>query len=310
MEGNMQEYLNNEVIGNVRTGTRGEKDNPIKLAYFDVHTDNSTSELAVEIFSQVYNKPTKLKIKFVDQHPMNIGLQRYEGKRLKCYGNNKQAKVLTDKGERKVIECNSQNCQYKKDKKCKFIGRLYFIIDKLENEGIWCYPMGSEKGIKNIWRRITRANRISEDLTKDWYELYLKPEDAIYGKNYIPDIKKVESVASKKQLGSSNHPKTQNSSNNSKKQNQSSNNDNYLMIKGFQMTMYENQKTPKIICINTNRERKELILAPDGKQDILNLQANSIILPISISKQDKGTILNDYKVVKAVSKETLNKKAV
>ena len=54
MDKNMREYLNKNLIGNVRSGTRGEKDNPIKLAYFNVHTDKSTPELAVEIFNEVF----------------------------------------------------------------------------------------------------------------------------------------------------------------------------------------------------------------------------------------------------------------
>lgn len=75
MQGN-----SNNVIGNVRSGTRGEKDNPVKLAYFDVHTDNSTSELSVEIFNEKYHQPNKLKIQFASQNPMKIGFQMYEGK--------------------------------------------------------------------------------------------------------------------------------------------------------------------------------------------------------------------------------------
>ena len=178
MEGNMQKYLNNEVIGNVRTGTRGEKDNPVKLAYFDVHTDNSTSELAVEIFNEKYKQPNSLVIKFINQQPMEVGFQRYEGKKLKCYGNSKEAREMDDKGKRQTITCNPNECPYRQKKKCKMVGRLYFIIKKLEDEGVWCYPMGSEKGIRNIWRRIARANRIGKDLTNDWYELYLRPETA------------------------------------------------------------------------------------------------------------------------------------
>ena len=53
---NKREYPNKNIIGNVRTGTRGEKDKPVKLAYFDVHLDNSTPSLAVEVFNEVYNK--------------------------------------------------------------------------------------------------------------------------------------------------------------------------------------------------------------------------------------------------------------
>ncbi len=61
-----------------------------------------------------------------------------------------------------------------------------------------CYPVGSEKGNRNIWRRIARANRIGEDLTNDWYELYLRPEDGVMGKNYIPDIRKIAIYDTKK----------------------------------------------------------------------------------------------------------------
>ncbi len=190
MEGNKKEYQKSDIIGNVRTGTRGEKDNPIKLAYFDVHTDRSTPELAVEIFNETYNKPTKLEIKFVNQHPLVLGFQKYEGKRLKCYGNGKQARVMDDKGKRQDIECKADECPYRKNKQCKKVGRLYFIIRKLEDEGIWCYPMGSENGIENIKRRIDRANRLGLDLTNNWYELYLRAEESLFRKKLYSRYKK------------------------------------------------------------------------------------------------------------------------
>lgn len=308
MEGNMRKYLSSDVIGNVRTGTRGEKDNPVKLAYFDVHTDKSTPELAVEIFNEVYNKPAKLKIKFVSQNPLNVGFQKYEGKKLKCYGNGKEARVLDDKGKRQTVECNPNECPYKQNKQCKMVGRLYFIIDKLEDEGIWCYPMGSEKGIKNIWRRIARANRIGEDLTNDWYELYLRPEDAIVGKNYIPDIRKIE-VTNKKNTEKelSKQKETDNSNKPKEPKQQKQQNNNYLKIIEFQKVKYENKEVPKIICIDTSSKKQELILMPESKQDILKVKAESIILPLSISTRGSMSILNDYNIVKVVSE---NKKAV
>jgi len=301
MDGNMQKYLNNEVIGNVRTGTRGEKDNPVKLAYFDVHTDNSTSELAVEIFNEKYKQPNSLIIKFINQNPMDVGFQRYEGKKLKCYGNSKEAREMDDKGKRQTIVCNPNECPYRQKRKCKMVGRLYFIIKNLEDEGVWCYPMGSEKGIRNIWRRIARANRIGEDLTNDWYELYLRPEDAAIGKNYIPDIKKIESSNNNKE----NAGKQENKPNESKVQKQQNN--NYLKIMKFEKANYENKELPKIICIDTSSKKHELILMPESKQDILKVSAESIILPLSISTRGNMSILNDYNIVKAVSE---NKKAV
>lgn len=305
----MQKYLNNEVIGNVRTGTRGEKDNPVKLAYFDVHTDNSTPELAVEIFNEKYTQPSSLIIKFIKQKPMDVGFQRYEGKKLKCYGNSKEARQMDDKGKRQTIACNPNECPYRQQKKCKMVGRLYFIIKELEDEGVWCYPMGSEKGIRNIWRRIARANRIGEDLTNDQYELYLRPEDAAIGKNYIPDIRKIESnnKNASKQEGISESTNTNNKPKETKTQKQQNN--NYLKIVKFEKTMYENKETPKIIFIDTSSKKQELILMPESKQDILKVKAESIILPLSISTRENYAILNNYTIVKAVTENVENKKA-
>lgn len=306
MEKNKETYQNDQLLGNVRSGARGEKDNPVKLAYFDVHIDNSTSELAVEIFNEKYHQPKSLKIKFLNQNPMKIGFQRYEGKRLKCYGNGEKARVLDDKGKRQIIECNSNECPYRKEGKCKKVGRLYFVIEKLEFEGFWCYPMGSEEGIENINRRIERANRLGLDLTKDWYELYLRAKDAIMGKNYIPDMRKVCITES---TNSENKPKNNNTSNklNQPSKPKQSNNNNYLKIVDFKKINYENKEVPKIICVDTSSKIHELILMPESKQDILKVKAESIILPLSISTRENISVLNDYNIVKVVSE---NKKAV
>ena len=40
---------------------------------------------------------------------------------------------------------------------------------------------------------------------------------------------------------------------------------------------------------------------PESKQDILNVMPESIIMPISISARNNFNILNDYKIVKAVT---------
>lgn len=307
MDEKMREYINKKLIGNIRSGTRGEKDKPVKLAYFNVHTDKSTPELAVEIFNEIYNKPNKLKIRFFNQNPLVEGLQRYEGKKLKCYGNGREARTLDNDGKRQGIECKGDNCQYRKDRKCKRVGRLYFIIDKLEDEGIWCYPMGSEKGIENVKRRIERANRLGQDLTKDWYELYLKAEDAIIGKNYIPDIKKLEAVENT----NISNGEQNNKNNNSSKTNKTNKNVTYLKIVEFKKAVYEDKEVSKIICMDTSLKKHELILMPESNQDILKVKAESIIMPISVSTRNNFTILNDYKIVKAiVENNTENKKAV
>lgn len=292
------------IIGNVRTGTRGEKDKPIKLPYFDVHLDNSTSSLAVEIFNEVYNHPKCLKIKFVNQNPLVIGFQKYEGKKLVCYGNGNKARRLEEQGKRTNIECNPANCMYRKKGECKRVGRLYFVIKKLEDEGIWCYPMGSEKGIDNIKMRDDRANRIGKDLTADWYELYLKAENGIMGKNYIPDIRLSEEKKSQQVIDNNVTPAPMSYN---KKQINNQKNLNYLKVISFEKAKYEDKIVPKIICINTSSEKKELILLPESKQDILKVLPESIIMPVSISSRNNFNILNDYKIVREI---TENKKVV
>lgn len=292
------------IIGNVRTGTRGEKDKPIKLPYFDVHLDNSTSSLAVEIFNEVYNHPKCLKIKFVNQNPLVIGFQKYEGKKLVCYGNGNKARRLKEQGKRTNIECNPANCMYRKKGECKRVGRLYFVIKKLEDEGIWCYPMGSEKGIDNIKMRVDRANRIGKDLTADWYELYLKAENGIMGKNYIPDIRLSEEKKSQQVVDNNVTPAPMSYN---KKQINNQKNLNYLKVISFEKAKYEDKIVPKIICINTSSEKKELILLPESKQDILKVLPESIIMPVSISSRNNFNILNDYKIVREI---TENKKVV
>lgn len=322
MEVNLKEFLKGRLLGNVRTGIRGENDRPIKLAYFNVHIDKSTPSLAVELFNEAYNNPNKIKIKFVCQNPMISYYERYEGKRRKCYGNGKKARRIDDAGKPEIIECNEKECSYRKNGKCKKAARLYFYMDKISpDEGVWCYPIGSEKGINYIEQRIERANRLGKDLTNEWYELYLIEEDSpAKGKNYIPDIRQIKNIEEKDT--SCNQDKNPNQiKNNAKNLNKTDNGNNknntnsnnakkYLMLKGFAMTIFENQKVPKIKFMNTEKKDVEVVLLPNGNQEILKLKPGSIILPLKIVKTDTNILLNDYKILKAISNEIENKKAV
>lgn len=295
---NVQEFLNDKIIGNIRSGARSENGTPKKLEYFDVHTDKSTSETAVEIFKQKFEKPNKLKIRFIKQNPIDLHLERYDGRKRRCIGDNKKAEFIDDSGKKRIIECNAKECKYKRDKICKYKARLYFLIEGLESEGIWCYPIGSEKGIRHICTMIGRANRLNEDLTKNWYELYLEPEDAPFkGINYIPDIRKLEAInLDDKTNKVEQKPKEEKS--------------NYLLLKSFMMTIYKDKKIPKIKFINTSGKEIEYILLENSKQDILKLKPESIILPLKIEKTEKGILLIDYKIIRAISNEIENKKAV
>ena len=88
---------------------------------------------------------------------------------------------------------------------------------------------------------------------------------------------------------------------------------NCLMYKGSQITIYKNQKVPKLKFMNVQKQDLELILMPNEKKDneqILYLKPGSIILPLKMIKEDTNTILYQYKVLKAISDEIENKKAV
>ena len=91
---NVEEYMEGSVLGNIRTGIRDQDDKPKKFNYFNVHIDKTTSSLAVELFNQAYDKPNRLKIRFINQNPLDVNLERYEGRKRRCYGNNKQAKFI------------------------------------------------------------------------------------------------------------------------------------------------------------------------------------------------------------------------
>lgn len=294
MSVNLQDYFKNSILGNVRIGAKDERGLPIKFPHFDVHIDYTTSELAVEIFNEKYNNPDKLKIRFLNQNPMEIFLERYEGRKRKCYGNSNQAKCVDDKGKVQVINCEGKKCPYKIKKQCKFVAKLYCLIQGLEDEGIWCFPIGGEKGIKKISKRIFRANRIGEDLTKHWYEISLTAEDAPgKGVNYIPDIKKLEEVEQSTQSETTTKSSIEKTTNNQTQ------NNNYLMIKGFEKVIFNSKNCVKINYTDTASKDGELFLLPESNQEILKLKPSSIILPSSISRRDNYSILNNYKIIKA-----------
>lgn len=331
MEKSLKECIKGNLLGNVRTGTRGKNDRPIKLEYFNVHIDKSTPSLAVELFNKAYNNPDSIKIKFVCQKPMVSYYERYEGKRRQCYGNGEKAKVFDDKGKAEIIECNVNKCPYRQSRKCKKAARLYFYMERISaDEGVWCFPIGSEKGINYIEQRIERANRLGQDLTNGWYELYLITEDAPRGgKNYIPDIREIIE-GTKKETHITNNKKTEENKNqipkntvssicenkNNKQIADTQNKDNLkkcLMYKGSQITIYKNQKVPKLKFMNVEKQDLELILMPNNKKDnqqILYLKPGTIIMPLKMVKEDANTILYEYKVLKAISDEIENKKAV
>ena len=274
---NLENLVNSRPIGNIHSGEKDGDDKIHKHDYFNVHLDKSTSSMAVEIFNEVYKNPKTLKIRFVKQNPIEVYLERYQGKRRKCFGNGKEATLLDDKGNKNSVECNVNTCPYFKNGQCKYRARLYFVIDKLENDGVWCYPFGSEKGIRNIVQRIIRANRLNEDLTKDWYELFLNAEIApTKGENYIPDIRKLEEVSKEK--------------NEEKEDKKKEEKTNYMMLKGFDVAMINDIEYPMLNLVDTNKNEVNVVLPPSSNQEILNFMQGTIIIPLKIVNKDNNIV--------------------
>ena len=60
----IKNLVRERVIGNIKTGMKGENGLPKKLSYFHVEEDKGTSYDMVEIFKQLYpEKPTKIENK-------------------------------------------------------------------------------------------------------------------------------------------------------------------------------------------------------------------------------------------------------
>lgn len=295
----------NDFLGNVRTGTRGEKDNPIALSYFDVHKDSSTSMLAVEIFNQTFNKPTELIIKPEGEDALKIYYELYKGKTLKCIGNGKYGKMLNDKGKRENIVCNGE-CEYRKNNTCKKRGRLHFRIKGIEDEGIWCYPIGSENGRENIQKYLDYMKKKGIDISNEWFRLFLEGQYKGARKNYIPDIQRLnlnfnkESIQDNKKEVSK--PINQVQSSQDEKL-------NYILYKGARMIQYKNENLPQLLFKTTKGDDVLYLLNKKSNKSILKLDKESVILPTKVNNINGAVLfLEDYKIIRAVP--IVTKKAV
>lgn len=295
----------NDFLGNVRTGTRGEKDNPIALSYFDVHKDSSTSMLAVEIFNQTFNKPTELIIKPEGEDALKIYYELYKGKTLKCIGNGKYGKMLNDKGKRENIVCNDE-CEYRKNNTCKKRGRLHFRIKGIEDEGIWCYPIGSENGRENIQKYLDYMKKKGIDISNEWFRLFLEGQYKGARKNYIPDIQRLnlnfnkESIQDNKKEVSK--PINQVQSSQDEKL-------NYILYKGARMIQYKNENLPQLLFKTTKGDDVLYLLNKKSNKSILKLDKESVILPTKVNNINGAVLfLEDYKIIRAVP--IVTKKAV
>lgn len=298
-------FKKDEFLGNIRSGKRKENKAPRNLSYFDVHTDNYTSEFSVELFKSVYKENTStLKIKPID----NIFIS-YEifNKDIKCFGQNGKAIRINKENKKVEGKCNEEECAYCKNGKCSKVGRLYFRVAGIEDKGIWCYTTRS-RGIDFIQRYLDFMQEKGIDIRENYFLLSLNERNGQSGKVYVPDIKLVdETNKSFKNENNKNQVENKNKTNNKVDKS-----NYYKYVKG-KMVSYLGNKIPELTFANKAGNERALYLSKDSKKDILKLRPGTVIEIKKINNKNNMIFLKDYNVLKAVTQQkniTENKKAV
>jgi len=321
----IQNLVRERVIGNIKTGKKGNNGIPQKLSYFHVEKDKSTSTDMVEIFKQLYpEKPTKLKIRFTSEKPFNFNFKRYVNGKAVCIGNGKKAITVgkDDKGNNAQIEidCNEE-CQHRKSGKCKLKGSLKFELEGINAGGVWNLNTSGGISLSNIASEIVKYKKADMSIVNVPFELTLAEQQSLaYGSYYSIDLHRLDI---KPQLVLANEPKLLESNNCAtkqtsegkskkidKKESKQENNkiesikedfSNYLTIKKFLPTLIKGQKFDKIIFEDINSQDIEYILHPKANQEIIKCGIGTVIeLKESKIEMDKS-ILCKYEIKQKVN---------
>lgn len=194
---NLQDLVRERVIGNIKTGTKGENGLPQKLAYFHVEEDKATSSEMVDIFKQLYpNKPTKLKIRFTTEEPFQFKFRRYVKGKVVCIGNGTKAITIgkNEKGQNAQIEidCN-ENCDQRACGRCKLVGSLKFVLEGINAGGVWKINTSGGFSLSNIATEIVKLKRAGLSIKGVPFELTLTPQESLaYGTYYSLDLKRTD----------------------------------------------------------------------------------------------------------------------
>lgn len=315
---NLQDLVREKVIGNIKTGTKGENGLPQKLAYFHVEEDKATSSEMVDIFKQLYpNKPTKLKIRFTSEEPFQFKFKRYIKGKVVCIGNGTKAITVgkNEKGQntQMEIECNEQ-CEQRACGRCKLVGSLKFVLDGINAGGVWKINTSGGFSLSNIATEIVKLKKAGLSIKGVPFELTLTPQESLaYGTYYSLDLKrtdiKPQLIIEQPQVLESMPQETKKLTEGEKqitkttKTTKSDNNkdfSNYLVVKKFMPTLISGKKFDKIIFQDSNQQDVEYVLHPKANQDIIKYGEGTLIELESSTMEMNHNILCKYKLIKAV----------
>ena len=292
-------FKKEEFLGNVRSGNRRENNSPRNLSYFEVHSDNYTSQFSIELFRSIYKEnPSSLKIKPIDN--IFITYEIYN-KKIKCMGQNGKATRITAENKRVEGKCMQEECNYCKNGKCSKVGRLYFKLAGIEDRGIWCYTTRS-RGVDYIQKYLDFMKEKNINITEMYFLLSLNERNGQSGKVYVPDIKLFQET--NKNVKTENKSNKENEHKQQKVQSAKQVSNSYRYVKGT-MVNYEGNKIPELVFANNNGVEKALYLTKESKKDILKLRPGTIIAITKTTKNEQNNMifLKDYNVLKAVTQQ-------
>lgn len=193
----IQNLVREKVIGNIKTGMKGENGLPKKLPYFHVEEDKATSTEMVDIFKQLYpGKPTSLKIMFTSENPFNFKYKRYVNNKVVCIGNDTKA-ITVGKDNRGnntqiEIECNEQ-CEQRLSGRCKLVGSLKFVLAGINAGGVWKINTTGGFSLSNIASEIVKYKKANMSIVGVPFELTLTPQESLaYGTYYSIDLHRTD----------------------------------------------------------------------------------------------------------------------
>lgn len=312
---NIQNLVRERVVGNIKTGLKGENGLPKKLSYFHVEEDKGTTADMVDIFKQMYpDKPNKLIIRFISEDPFSFKFKRYINGKAVCIGNDiKAITVGKDEKERNTqveVECNEE-CEHRQSGKCKLKGSLKFVLDGIEAGGVWNLSTSGGISLSNIASEIVKYKKANMSIVDVPFELSLTEQESLaYGKYYSIDLRRIDikpqltsqkpAAISEKQetkqltAGKKNNEKTKQSE--EKKEDYS----NYLTFKKSMPTLIKERKFDKIIFQDINMQDVEYILHPKANQDILKCGVGTVIEIVSSTIEMEKNILCKYNIKQMV----------
>ncbi len=316
---NIQNLVRERVVGNIKTGLKGENGVPKKLSYFHVEEDKGTTTDMVDIFKQMYpNKPNKLIIRFVSEDPFSFKFKRYINGKAVCIGNDIKAITIgKDENERNTqveVECNEE-CEHRQSGKCKLKGSLKFVLDGIEAGGVWNLSTSGGISLSNIASEIVKYKKANMSIVDVPFELSLTEQESLaYGKYYSIDLRRIDikpqltsqntnTLLEKQETKQLTSGKKVNEKNNKPKSNGEKKNEfsNYLTFNKSMPTLIKEKKFDKLIFQDVNMQDVEYILHPKANQEILKYGVGTVIEVISSTIEMEKNILCKYEVKKIVN---------